>query len=321
MTLGQFLRQKRIESGRTLEQISTHTKIHLKILNSIEEDSYADLPARTFTRGFIVNYARALGLSPDQIMSEYGSFLEGKFSERPSRDQGHQGYAFEGKEIEQNRRWLIVGASVTAAFAIAVLLIFKPQNHKRKEKHKEFEETPAVVAGDPAASPSVAPNFTGTPSQTAAASTPSASTAPKPSTTPKATATPKPSATPSASPGAKEDKLNKGDDIDPKEVKRKLSFHAKDDLWVRWKSDDRPAMSLLLRKGRFLVIKGREKIFFETNRPERIGVRLKNYAYENMPAPKLQAVGNGVEAYDGDELDDARLPDWLPAPVSPTPAQ
>ncbi len=140
MTPGILFKQRRLELGKSLEQISASTKIHIKILIALEEDQYGDLPARAFTRGFIVSYAKALGLNGNHIISQYHEFLEEKYAERKNRDKGHQGYVFEGKELEQNRRWLIFGASAAAIFAIAVLLVFKPQNHKRKEKHKEFTE-------------------------------------------------------------------------------------------------------------------------------------------------------------------------------------
>jgi cytoskeletal protein RodZ len=64
VTLGQHLQNKRHETGRSLEQLAALTKIQLKILRAIEEDRYADLPAKAFTRGFIVNYAKALKLDP-----------------------------------------------------------------------------------------------------------------------------------------------------------------------------------------------------------------------------------------------------------------
>lgn len=153
MTLGAHLKKRRQELGRSLEQLAASTKIHIRILSAIEEDRYSELPARAFTRGFIVNYSKALKLNPNEILETYQAFLESKFAERPDRDHGHQGYAFEGRELEQNRRWMMVGGSLAAVFAIAVLLIFKPDNHRRKEKHKEFE---GETATKPAASTSPA---------------------------------------------------------------------------------------------------------------------------------------------------------------------
>ena len=139
MTLGQLLKSKRLELGKSVEQIATATRIHTKVLRALEEDRYGELPARAFTRGFIITYCKALQLDPNKIIRDYHDFLESKFAERPEKDHGHQGYAFEGKETEQNKRWMIISASAAAFFAVLTLLFFKPQNHKHKEKHKELK--------------------------------------------------------------------------------------------------------------------------------------------------------------------------------------
>ena len=51
MTLGQVLKNNRLELGKSIEQIATATRIHVKVLKALEEDQYGELPARAFTRG------------------------------------------------------------------------------------------------------------------------------------------------------------------------------------------------------------------------------------------------------------------------------
>lgn len=325
MTLGQLLRERRIELGKSLEQISAATRIHSRILSALEEDRYSELPARTFTRGFITSYCKALRLDPDQIFKDHHDFLEQKFSERQDRDQGHHGYVFEGKELEQNRRGMWIGAGIALFFAMAVLLVFKPQNRKHKEKHQEFTsedvaaQTPPVDADTdeitttgieptPASSPaaSVASAAASTaPSPAATTASTTASNSPTPTavaaTSPALSATPAPSkapavavqasatpastpavaaASPSASPAeAKKDPLNKGDDLEAKEVKKKIAFEAMDDVTVRYSIDDRKEMQFVLRKGRFLVIKAKAKISFNASKPEALRYRTKTREY------------------------------------------
>ena len=367
MTLGQLLKNRRTELGKSLEQLSAATKIHAKTLAAIENDHYAELPARAFARGFIVAYCKALKLNPEQVMKDYHDFLESKFSERPDRDQGHQGYVFEGKELEQNKRWLVIGATVAGVFAIAVLLVFKPQNHKRKEKHKEFaeEETPALVSDDPdsaipadmaelkaqmtpaiplaLASPELSPKMSAsspfmnaatvsptippattpaipTPSPVAAVLKPMATPTPfkspaaTPKPSPKSSLSPSPSPTPSAEKTEKEDKLNKGDNLAPNEVKRKISFQILDDVWVRYQVDDKPAYLLLVRKGRYLVIKAKEKITFETNNVAALKFRTKRAEYADLNQERFSVEKDGslqtLETHLGSEL---------PATVPPPP--
>ncbi len=199
MTLGQELKKKRSEVGKSLEQISAMTRIHIKILTAIEEDRYSDLPAKAFTRGFIVNYAKALKLDSTKLLHDYESYLEQKFSERITRDQGHQGYAFEGKELEQNKRWMGIGLGVAGVFALAVVFVFKPSNHKRKEKHKDFvtESAEAPVKDTETPEPALAPD----PSLTANSSlTSNLASAPNSSATTKARSTHQPAPVLSATP-------------------------------------------------------------------------------------------------------------------------
>ncbi len=368
MNLGEYLKNKRIESGRSLEQVAASTKIHIKILTAIEDNRYSELPARAFTRGFIVNYAKALKIDPEQLLKDHEAFLEEKFAERVQRDQGHQGYAFEGKELEQNKRWMVIGASVALVFALATLLVFKPQNHKRKEKHKEFEEetvaesddsdqpaptlTPGpkgelgatsssgVPSNDTAsmllpnainqtaipsasspfhpgaiASSSIAPRASSTasgPATPAATQAPTTAPTTAPTAAPSATAAPTtpPAASPSAS--VKADPLNKGDDLEASAVKKKISLQAKGDVWIRFKSDQRPTNIILLRKGRYLAIKATESIELQVAHPESVSYKTKG-GYQEVTHLKSELSDKGaLEEYSGAALGTAPIPVEIP---------
>lgn len=282
--LGETLRRRRLRLGRSIEQIAAQTRIQAKMLEAIEDNRYSELPAEAFTRGFLAAYAKALGLNPTELMAQHGEFLKQKLGERKSRDQGHQGYAFESKEIEQNRRWLVIGGSLLAVFGLIVILIFKPQNKKRLEKHKEFAQTTKAEA-----SPS--PHLAGAeglpivPSSEAAKDT-QKKTAPTPAINPPVVAnapavasrsSPSPSPAPSATPTAeKTDSLQKGDDLAPSKVRKKLVLLAQEDTVVRYQSDNRSEMKFILRAGKYLVIKAENTIRFQTEKPENLRFRPTN---------------------------------------------
>jgi cytoskeletal protein RodZ len=323
VTLGQELKEKRVALGRSLDQIAASTKIHLKILQAIEEDRYTDLPARAFTRGFIVNYAKALKLDSDALLKSHHDFLEQKFSERPDRDQGHQGYAFEGKELEQNKRWTWIGLSAAGIFALAVVIVFKPGNHKRKEKHKDFEAEvatdlalkeegaltpiPSPILPDP--SPAAQLPLSSQPIPTA--SPPPSSSIPSP--TPQAT--PSPEASPTATPNA--DKLNKGDDLKPEEVKFKIVVQTEGDTWVRYRSDQKPIGVIILRQGRSIAVKAKERILFEASPSAKLKVRVGSGEYTAAESTKFEISGEGqLKPYSGSEMGKRPLSDEVPAPRS-----
>ncbi|OGR01292.1 MAG: hypothetical protein A2505_10375 [Deltaproteobacteria bacterium RIFOXYD12_FULL_55_16] len=70
-TLGSFLKRHRQSQGKDLGEIAEKTRIHASTLRAIEEDNHKALPAEVFTRGFVRNYARYLGLDPDQALAWY----------------------------------------------------------------------------------------------------------------------------------------------------------------------------------------------------------------------------------------------------------
>ncbi len=327
MTLGAHLKKRRLELGRSLEQLAASTKIHIRILSAIEEDRYSELPARAFTRGFIVNYTKALKLNPNEILETYQAFLESKFSERPDRDHGHQGYAFEGRELEQNRRWMMVGGSLAAVFAIAVLLIFKPDNHRRKEKHKEFEgetATKPAASSTPAAPVNQAIYF---PPEVLASKNPldpvsdpgfaTQQASANPTASPAVSPSPAPTlASPSTTPAL--DPLNKGDGLTPEETKLKVTLIAKEDAWVRYRSDDLQTGIMILRKGRSLVLRARQKLRFETRHPEHFQAKTRSVTLSELKSNKIEVASDALLLeYAGQDLGSKELPEAIPTPRSP----
>ncbi|RKY29791.1 MAG: hypothetical protein DRP74_08215 [Candidatus Omnitrophota bacterium] len=66
---GSRLRKVRQEKGLSLEEVHRKTKIHLKILKAIEEDSLVSLNA-VYAKGFLKIYCKFLGVDPKEFISE-----------------------------------------------------------------------------------------------------------------------------------------------------------------------------------------------------------------------------------------------------------
>ena len=64
---GEDLRAVREAWGLTLDVIAKRTRVPRDRLADIENDSFGTLPARVFTRGFVMAYARELRLDPDLV--------------------------------------------------------------------------------------------------------------------------------------------------------------------------------------------------------------------------------------------------------------
>jgi len=70
-SFGEELRREREIRGISLKEIADATKISKRFLEAIERNDHKTLPAPVFTRGFVREYARYLGLSADEMVNRY----------------------------------------------------------------------------------------------------------------------------------------------------------------------------------------------------------------------------------------------------------
>jgi hypothetical protein len=111
------------------------------------------------------------------------------------------------------------------------------------------------------------------------------------------------------------DKLNKGDDISPADTKIKLVLVANGDAWARYRSDDKPAGILILRDGRTLVIKAKNRIIFETNPSAKLQFKTRKTSTKDLPSSKIEMTTEGdAIPYSGTELGRYPLSDTIPPP-------
>jgi cytoskeletal protein RodZ len=74
--LGQALREARLERGIDLTEVERVTKIRVKFLRAMEEDSWGDLPPPAYARSFLQTYARYLGLDDEALVEQYREDIE-----------------------------------------------------------------------------------------------------------------------------------------------------------------------------------------------------------------------------------------------------
>jgi curved DNA-binding protein CbpA len=68
---GADLKRVREAKGVALKDIAAASKIGRRFLEYIEADRHADLPAPVYLRGFLQEYARAVGLDPQRTAGSY----------------------------------------------------------------------------------------------------------------------------------------------------------------------------------------------------------------------------------------------------------
>ena len=70
-SFGSWLRQQREIRNINLREISENTKIGMRYLEALEEDRFEVLPAPIFAKGFLREYAKYVGLDPDEVVNFY----------------------------------------------------------------------------------------------------------------------------------------------------------------------------------------------------------------------------------------------------------
>ena len=85
-SFGDWLRRQREMREISLRDIAERTKISLRYLEAMEEDRFDLLPAPIFAKGFLREYARYVGLSPDEVVNHYLSVQQPEELADPKED-------------------------------------------------------------------------------------------------------------------------------------------------------------------------------------------------------------------------------------------
>ena len=67
--IGEALRREREHQGISLEDIARKTRIQKRFLDAIETEDFDNLPGLVFTRNFVRQYAKALQLDAEPLLS------------------------------------------------------------------------------------------------------------------------------------------------------------------------------------------------------------------------------------------------------------
>ncbi|MCX6161303.1 MAG: helix-turn-helix transcriptional regulator [Ignavibacteriae bacterium] len=76
------LRKARERRNITLSDVSNKTRIHVSLLEKMESGNFTFYNA-TYVRAFIKQYAKTIGLNPDEVLYNYELAKSGKYTSRP----------------------------------------------------------------------------------------------------------------------------------------------------------------------------------------------------------------------------------------------
>ena len=118
--IGNSLREARLRQQLDFTELEQQTKIRAKYLKALEAEDFDVLPAPTYVKGFLRNYADALGLEGQLYLDEYNSrFVTGE-EDIPLRPRDYQRRPQPlGPRFETRAVLLVVGA-IAVVFALVI---------------------------------------------------------------------------------------------------------------------------------------------------------------------------------------------------------
>lgn len=72
-TVGETLAAERRRKGKSLADVSAATRIRARLLESLENDRYDELPSPAYVKGYIQSYASYLDMPADPLVKQYAS--------------------------------------------------------------------------------------------------------------------------------------------------------------------------------------------------------------------------------------------------------
>ncbi len=162
--LGDQLRQAREARGLTFEQVEEITRIRRRYLQALEEEDYGQLPGEVFVRGFLRNYALALGLDPEAVLAASGRVASSPIPS-PHESQPEE-ILDEPLMPTRGGHWVIsvaIGIMVVVAIGLASWTLYRffgpgrPQPQPTATPQPSATAAPAMLTVAPAPTASATP--------------------------------------------------------------------------------------------------------------------------------------------------------------------
>ena len=185
-SVGSYLRELRERRGVSLEEIARTTRVGRPYLEALEAGEFGKLPAPVFTRGFVVAYCQALGVSADEALTRYGGRVEATADANAVPTSGRERTASRGRGPVLVSFVLLIVLGL-ALFAVALVLqsgrdgdgrrAEVPRTPRRDALRPVPRPEPAASEEPPAVATPAVSSVTDTPGPPAVPTAPSAPTA------------------------------------------------------------------------------------------------------------------------------------------------
>lgn len=159
---GAIVREARESAGMSIDDVSQQLKLAPRQVVALEDDDYAQLPGRTFIRGFLRNYARLLRLDADALLAALPDGSTAASLDRPAispttRVMGE--LPADANAKPSSARWAIPLAFVAIVAIVAAYQFWRPLSERARGVTSSAPTEQALPAPTlvPPASPAPAP--------------------------------------------------------------------------------------------------------------------------------------------------------------------
>ncbi len=132
---GALLQQARKSRGFTVEHISSRLRLSMKVINALENDSYEELPAPIFVRGYIRSYAALVGLDANKISESYSQLVQSTDASI-SLDAAHLGPISRNSSSDK-RSWFLPLVSIALVICLGVIIWFSQSSETEQTDNEE----------------------------------------------------------------------------------------------------------------------------------------------------------------------------------------
>lgn len=134
-TFGERLKRERELREVSLDEVSKGTKIARRFLEALENERWDQLPGGVFGRGFVRSAARFLGLSEENLLSEY-DLARGESAGAPAKPE---------ERIPSPPKWIPAAVALAVVVLLAVLAVGGRYAWKAYQSRRAQKKSSAVV--------------------------------------------------------------------------------------------------------------------------------------------------------------------------------
>lgn len=131
---GRQLTEARKARGYSVDKVAEELNILKRYIQAFEEENFSALPQFTYARGFLVNYAKFVGLNADDIVRDFERACPTTMRQKEvTSPLTTMGTVVRGRSFMRINLWLVAGVIGLVVFGFVLLKIINTATSKQEE--------------------------------------------------------------------------------------------------------------------------------------------------------------------------------------------